>query len=344
MEEAIEFINEKLFTEEKPVLFTDLIHKFHIGPSRAKKTMYAYYRSNKTLKYNCIIVCCYKDRIKVVHDVNHVDSQESLIDCFIYAFNPMEEFIPVNLAVDQREYLSILNPHKLVLPELRSKTVEEETTIKAVPKPSARSKTVPQTTKDEKPKPVPPKKQQQPAKSKDGALKSTALLAKMRADREAKEAQRQKELAQRREKELQEKKSKNDAQMKELNQMFVDDSDEDDGNDDNQRQESEKPTSTVEPDELEEILDSTAEESLLKQSQSQDEQPKVKQEPQDTSYVDEDGYIVTNRPANNSSTSTPSQSRKRPGNSTPISHQQAKKPAPRKKTQGTLESFFKKSK
>ncbi|GAV54383.1 hypothetical protein ZYGR_0AL01150 [Zygosaccharomyces rouxii] len=344
MEEAIEFINERLFTEEKPVLFTDLIHKFRIGPSKAKKTMYVYYESNKTLKYNCVIVCCYKDRIKIVHDVNHVDSQESLIDCFIYAFNPMEEFIPVNPVVDQREYLSIQNPYKLVVPELRSKTVEEEPTNKAVPKPSIRSKTVPQTTKDEKSKPVPPKKQQQqqpPAKSKDNMLKSTALLAKMRADRENKEAQRQKELAQRREREEQENKSKNDAQMKELNQMFVEDSDE---NDENQRQESDRPTSTVEPDELEEILDSTAEESLLKQSQSQEEPPKVKQEPQDASYVDEDGYIVTNRSANNSSTSTPAQSRKRPGSSTPTLHQQSKKPAQRKKTQGTLESFFKRSK
>lgn len=347
MEEAIEFINERLFTEEKPVLFTDLIHKFRIGPSRAKKTMHAYYECNKTLKYNCVIVCCYKDRIKIVHDVNHVDSQESLVDCFIYAFNPMEEFIPVNLAIDQREYLSIQNPHKPVVPEHRPKTVEEKPTSKETAMPSVRSKTVPQTTKDEKSKPVPPKKQQQPVKSKDNMLKSTALLAKMKADRENKENQRQKELAQRREREAQEDRSKNDAQMKELNQMFVEDSDENDesnASDGNQRQESERPTSTVEPNELEEILDSTAEESLLKQSQSQEEPHRLKQEPQDTSYVDEDGYIVTNRSANSSATSTPAHSRKRAGTSAQVSHQQSKKPAQRKKTQGTLESFFKKSK
>lgn len=339
MDEAIEFINDRLFTEEKPVLFTDIIHKFHIGPSSAKKSMYDYYESNKTLKYNCIILCCYKDRIKIVHDVNHVDSQESLIDCFIYAFSPMEEFIPVNLATDQRG--AIQNPNKVVIPEARSKTLEEEPSDNKTSRASVRSKTVPQTNKDAKPKPVPPKKGQEPAKSKNNMLKSTAILAKMRKDREDKEAQRQKELAERKEKEEQDRKAKNDAQMKELNQMFVQDSDEDE---DEQRQESEKPTSTVEPDELQEILDSTAEESLLKQSQSQEEPPKVKQEPKDTSYVDEDGYTVTNRPTNGPSTSTPAKTRKRPGTSTQTSQQQSKKPAQRKKTQGTLESFFKKSK
>lgn len=341
MEDAIEFINGKLFTEEKPVLFTDLIHKFRLGPSKAKETMYTYYRSNKTLKYNCIIICCYRDRIKVVSDINNVESQESIIDCFIYAFNPMEEFAPVNRAIDQSDYLLIQNPHEFVIPQARSKTVEEEPITREVPRHSSRSKTVPQTTKDEKSSSALPKKQQ-PAKSKDTGLRSTTLLAKMRADRENKEAQRQKELTERREKELQDQNSKNDAQTNELKQLFANDSDSD--NEDSQKEESEKPGSTVEPDELDEILDTTAEESLLKQSQSQEEEPKVKQEPQDTSYVDEDGYIVTNRSANNSSTSTPSNSRKRPGNSSQNSQQKSKKPIQRRKTQGTLENFFKRSK
>lgn len=333
LEEAIEFINESLFTEEKPVLFTDLIHRFRIGPSKAKETMYAYYRENKTLKYNCIIICCYRDKIKVLHDVNHVESQESLLDCFIYAFNPMEEFTPVNLAYDQRDYLTIKNPHELVMKEPRSKTMEQEPVTKSdkITAAAARSRTVPET-KEEKAVPRKPA-----TKAKNVGLRSTALLAKMRADREQKEAQRQEELEKRRHQQAEEDEQRNAAQIDELNKMFVSDSDEED------RLENERPTSTVDNDDLENILDTTAEESLLKQNEDGNPEEEVlephKQE-EETSYVDEDGYVVTNRPT----TATPRKPKKRSVSSTPQKQQQKRKTPNRKKTQGTLESFFKRSK
>ena len=243
LEQAIEYINDRLFTDEKPVLFTDLVHKFQIGPSKAKETMYAYYKDNQTTKFNCIIVCCYTDKIKVVHDVNHVESQDSLVDCFIYAFNPMEEFTPVNLAYDQRDYLTIKNPHRLIVPEVRSKTLEQEPVTNKDNRRSitARSRTAPET-KEEKSVPQKPT-----AKTKSTGLRSTALLAKMRADREEKEAQRQKELEERRQQQAEEDRERNTAQMSELNKMFVSDSDED------ETHQREKSTSTVDKNDLEEI-------------------------------------------------------------------------------------------
>lgn len=332
MEKAIEFINETLFTEEKPVLFTNLMHKFQIGPSKAKEIMYTYYRENRTTKYNCIIICCYKDKVQVIHDVNHVESEKSLVDCFIYAFNPTEEFTPVNAAYDQRGYLTISNPHKLIVQEVRSRTLEEEPVTKTDRNPisTPRSRTMPETKEE---KAVPRKAA---SKIKTTGLRSTALLAKMRAERESKEAQRQEELKKRRQQQAEEHQQRNSAQLNELNKMFVDDSDEDG------KFASETPTSTVDGDDLENILDTTAEESLLKkpddEENSQEDTP-IKQE-QDSSYVDEDGYLVTNRPA----TSTPPKGRKRAASSLLQIQQQKKKSPVRKKTQGTLESFFKKTK
>lgn len=192
-EETFQYINEKLFTEERPVLFTDLIFLFKIGPSRSKKIMYSYYKQNTVTNFNCIIVTCQKNGIiKVVSDVNNPGDENSITDCFIYAFNPMEKFIPVNRLVDQRDCLSIKNPHKLHVAKHRSKTLEEKATPK-VTVPLSRSKTVPDEgdtrakVGDIDTKGTKVKKAINAAKG--NGLRSTAILAKMRAERENKEAQ-----------------------------------------------------------------------------------------------------------------------------------------------------------
>lgn len=341
-EKAIEYINEKLFTEEKPVLFTDLIFHFKVGPSRAKGYMYAYYKQNTVTKFNCIILCCYKNGvIKVIHDVNDVNDvkdQQALADCFIYAFNPMDKFIPVNLVIDQHECLTIRNPYKLNIPHVRSKTVEEEPVTKKTEAPPARSKTVPDS------KNVVEKEH---GKQKSTGLRSTAILAKMRADRENKEAQRQEGLKKRRDQQSKRiSDPKRSAQMKELNNLFDEEEDEDE--EVNQEEEplptKKERSEPIDSKDLEELLETTVEDSLIvnaKEQKSDVDQEMKKQEEPDSSYVDDDGYIVTNRVA----TSTPPQISKKRAVSTPTNKSDKKRATTNKKTQGTLENFFmKKSK
>lgn len=345
-EKVIEYINEKLFTEEKPVVFTDLIFRFKVGPSKAKALMYAYYKQNTTTKFNCIIVCVARNgSVRVVHDVNNIEDQESLVDCFIYAFNPMEVFIPVSVARDQHDCLTIQNPYKLQVATKRSKTVEVEPSKKQAEIPVSRSKTVPEGREVSKKKPV---------KTKETGLRSTAILAKMRGERENKEKVRQEELRKRRE-EQHEQETKHDtqrsAQLQELNSMFDEEDEEGVTQDEEPATEEQEPTpeipksTPIDQDEIENLLETTAEDSLMnnntKDNNAEPATPETKPDP-DSSYVDDDGYTVTNRAA----TSTPpparqpSKKRAQPASKTDIP---VKKRAPKtKKTQGTLESFFKK--
>lgn len=333
-EKAIEYINEKLFTEERPVLFTDLIFHFKVGPSRAKLYMYAYYKQNTVTKFNCIILCCYNNGvIKVVHDVNDVKDQEALADCFIYAFNPMDTFIPVNMVTDQHDCLTIRNPYKLTVSHERSKTIEEEPVTKKIETPPARSKTVPDS------KNVADKRN---GKEKSSSLRSTAILAKMRAERENKEAQRQEELKKRRMQQSERiSDPKRSAQMKELNNLF----DEEEAEEVDQEEEplptKKEGSEPIDSKDLEELLETTVEDSLIvntKEHKSDADQEVKKQEELDSSYVDDDGYIVTNRPA----TSTPPQVSKKRAVSAITNRSDKKRATPNKKTQGTLENFFKK--
>lgn len=351
---VFEYINETLFTLEKPVLFTDLIFRYKIGPSRSKKLMYSYYKQNTAASFNCVIVTCYDNGcVKVVHDMSSLGDETSVIDCFIYAFNPMEKFIPVNKLVDQHECLTIRNPHKVAFSRQRAKTVEETTAVR-IAAPVSRSKTVPEKTEAkgrDKAKPA----------TKSSGLRSTAILAKMRAERESKEAERQEELRKRREEDrtkAAKSNPKSSAQMEELKSLF-DEEDEEDAEDAEDAEHeismedsatspataaipspSNEDSAPIDKKELEDLLETTAEESAIASQVHAQVKESQTEEPV-SSFVDDDGYIVTNRAA----TSTPPQSsRKRPSKSTPASSSAKKISSATKKTQGTLESFFKKSK
>ncbi|CAI4044216.1 hypothetical protein N7582_003188 [Saccharomyces uvarum] len=341
------FINDKLFTEVKPVLFTDLIHHLKIGPSMAKKLMFGYYKQTTNAKFNCVVMCCYKDQtIKIIHDVTNIPDQDSIIDCFIYAFNPMDTFIPYYDIIDQKGCLTIKNPYELTVPESvraveRTKTLEEKP--KQLARPTVRSKTTPEESASKK------------SKSKDMGLRSTALLARMKKDRDDKEASRQNELRKRKEENMQKINKENPervAQMEKLNSLFVEDDLEDEELDENTRPKSPEKAAVEDNDknsnDLEDLLETTAEDSLMevpKAKQTERSVTEISKEPkaeeESSSFIDEDGYIVTKRPA----TSTP------PRKSSPVTKRalSSKQQEPssssssskRSKKQGTLESFFK---
>ncbi|CCC67389.1 hypothetical protein NCAS_0A08310 [Naumovozyma castellii] len=389
------YINEKLLTEVKPVLFTDLISQFKLGPSKAKKSMYSYYKftSTSNVNFNCILMCCYKDgTVKLRSDLNNAtnemdEEQDNLTDCFIYAFNPMEEFIPVNSVIEQMNALTIRNPFKLatstleevkpIQPQMRSKTTDASgSSSSKTTHISSRSNTLPESKVESN---VAGKIGKKPtSKSKSMGLQSTALLSKMREAREARETERQLELRKRREDAIQ-KRTKSDpkrkAQMDELNKLFVDDEDEDEDEEEveiketatesdhhpvdmenivaeqnniNEKDEqgsgtgtrvSSSKIATTNVSELEELLNTTTEDSIL-EIKKDGEKPNDREEKPFTSssYVDEDGYIVTKRPA----TSTPPQpAKKRQTHS--VNTIKSKRPASVKKKQGSIESFFKRS-
>lgn len=337
-EEVFEYINERLFTEEKPVLFTDLICRFKVGPSRAKYLMYSYYKQNTSTKFNCIIICVDKDRnIKVVNDLDTFDDQQTLADCFIYAFNTTDILTPVSVARDLQDVLPIRNCFELKFVSKRAKTLDTATT-KPSPVPVARSRTVPEAKETAK-KP--------PAKSKDTGLRSTAILAKMRGERERKERERREELERRRQEQVEretKKDKKRSAQMEELSNLFDED---EDMTDENEREMTEEPatetsdreeSTPMDKQELEELLETTADDSLM-QTKNEEDTPGTRPDA-DSSYVDEDGYTVTNRAA----TSTPPQKvpQKRPSTAIKPDIPSKRSATKGKRTQGTLENFFKK--
>lgn len=186
-------------------------------------------------------------------------------------------------------------------------------------------------------------------------LRSTALLARMKKDRDDKEASRQNELRKRKEENMQKINKENPervAQMEKLNSLFVEDDLEDEELDENTRPKSPEKAAVEDNDknsnDLEDLLETTAEDSLMevpKAKQTERSVTEISKEPkaeeESSSFIDEDGYIVTKRPA----TSTP------PRKSSPVTKRalSSKQQEPssssssskRSKKQGTLESFFK---
>lgn len=433
----IEYINDELHTRCQPIVFTDLMNKFHIGSSNAKQIMYNYYKETTTMKFNCIIMICYRDStIKMVTDLSETNTQRSndVVDCFIYAFSPNKEFIPVYELRDQSGSNLVVNQYQLVSeneqkiesvgsPIKRSQTVSEVNNEKRdIGFNTIRSKTDSFVVGNDKSK-IKINESIKPKKST--GLKSTEILAKMRKARDEKEAERQRQLKQRRQEEEANKLKRlnNDptrkAQMEDLSKLFVD-NDEDEvasinrndnkSTDENhERSEVEEPTvatantatikmgKTINDSELESLLDTTAEESLLEikkdepsinSTQNDDivnPKPKISSiHPSDTSeientrqtkngslgeesieeivtsYVDEDGYIVTNRKRPlPTSTHNSNDNKKNIGQSSSpkkvtsrassilssfgTASKKGQKPPRKKVKQGSIESFFKRS-
>lgn len=358
-EEVKEFINDRLFHQAKPVLFTDLISKFGIGPDVAKGSMFHYYKTvSDNAKFHCVVVCCLKDnRIFIVQDLAKIGQlEEDVIDCFIYAFSPTSEVIPYNEVYRQSEQtLTIKNSYELVHTETNGSSVTKAPVDKPIKRENGQAK------KEQ----TPPTAPQKP--KKDMGLRSTALLARMRKEREDKEQERQAELKRRREENAKrelDRDPKKAKQMDELSKMFDNDDDDDlmdiddDENDNNaikmeEHQDNRPATapttaSHINESEMEDILDTTAEESLLEikkdqkesapemssQVEQTDEPVKKEQEPE--TYVDEDGYIVTRRADPKEKKATPPVKKTTPA----VRAKTDPTPKPKRK-QGTIESFFK---
>ncbi|CCK71827.1 DNA polymerase delta subunit POL32 KNAG_0I00360 [Huiozyma naganishii CBS 8797] len=341
---VIDFINDRLLTQVKPLVFTELIARFAVGPSAAKKLMYKYYTEVTTVKYNCIIVCCYSDNtIKVIRDLALVEADNGddaqLTDCFIYALNPMDQFTPVNLALaPEAVSTAIVTPYTLVRGE-PAPAKQDDTQGSTVP----RAKTVedhrdpvPETRAPQRSSTVPAAAEPALQKPKTMGLRSTELLAKMKRMREDKESVRQEELSKRRkeERESREKRVQSDptrkAQIQQLNKLFTEDDDDDDVEEQQQEPlKKENTPVTINEAELEELLDTTADDSLLEVNA-----PKTQPQPQkQETYVDEDGYKVTTRaPQAPAKVSRPVKRSVAPP---------ARAPVKRQTKQGSIESFFK---
>ena len=378
------FISDRLFTNVQPVTITDLIQKFKIGPSAAKQALYHYYKDIQNVKYQCVIIIVYSDnRITIVKDLASIENEDEIKDCFIYALNPIDEFIPNNPAIDQYKCIPITNPYKLEVEHPRPSTVGAQPSRVPHKSTAERSKTVPGGVTAGSVRVTGSAAQK---KTKDMGLKSTALLAKMKKERAMKEEERQRELHRRKQEEL-EYRTKSDkkraSQLNDLQNLFVSDDDDNDDDEEGEKYKSPKKatdghsrshqeSSQSSPKrlktefhtaaELIDILDTTAEESLLKSSQSQntdeqgqkektaavditvDKKPTEEETPGDTvsSYVDKDGYIVTKKVSHTLEKHTTSTNRPRVASF--ISSIGAKKSHPQRRKQGTIESFFKKSK
>ncbi|KAL3235566.1 DNA polymerase delta subunit POL32 [Nakaseomyces bracarensis] len=369
-ESVRDYISDRLFHAVKPVLFTDLVHEFRKGAEWAKSAMFSYYKgTGENVKFHCVIVCCLSGgRVGVVQDLARVEEfEEEVTDCFIYAFNPMEEVIPFNEVYRHDPgFITIKNSYELVRGEPASESPVK--TIKTESRPLGRTTNKPV---DKATKPVEKEKEKDKKKGKDMGLRSTALLARMRKEREDKEQERQAELKRRREesqKKALERDPKKSKQMDELSKMFDEDEDDDLMDIDDEERPVTAPAevgSTVtaegisnrtnqtqlEESELDEIMDTTAEESLLeiKHRQEPELSSQVKQEtntveplhqpvqePEPETYVDEDGYIVTKRAAQPETKPKP-----KPAAKTPIRSKTEPSAFKPKKKQGSIESFFK---
>lgn len=387
-EQCTQYINDELFSNTRPVIFTDLMNKFKIGSSDAKSIMYKFYRNTTTnMKFNCVIMMCYQDgTVKLVTELSTSQDQsqnDNLTDCFIYAFNPNNEFIPINDIKDESGSTLIVNPYKLVNNEPVKPAVTKETkpkTMRSHTESTPKTTTTANSTIGSSKTPMRPKTHPITTASttsttststakpkKSMGLRSTELLAKMRRAREEKENERQRELKQRRQEEEASrmerlnKDPKRKQQMDELHKMFVDDSDDDD------LLNEQPPTKKTKIDdhELEELLETTAEESLLEignkpnQDTNVTKPNEIDSEPEQelekksslgdesieaiaSSYVDDDGYVVTKKqPAPPTKTT---RARSSPLKKTSRVTKKNTLPAPKKKIkQGSIESFFKRS-
>lgn len=370
------YITQMLITECKPVTYLDLCDEFSINVNKAKNQMVDYYSTTKHETIQCIIICLLKNNtIQMITDPDNLPDRSEMLDFFIYAFNPLET---IDLIKKERKHVTIKNPY-VVHGELNGRPATSETPAKVISIPShasthtgnahipdeplstpasKRAKTYPEQVKSER-----PAKATKPAK--DMGLKSTALLARMRKEREEKEAQRQDELKKRKEQNhivmTQEKKK----QMEQLASMFDEDEDEDiymhaEKQDEDRipiaiesvpSQDPAADASTglakapiTDTRTLEELLDTTADESLLELSQKSpqpERQPKTAPQEQET-YIDDDGYMVTTRPIveqqKPAKPAKPTKSAKPSARTPPAASDQPKKK--QRTGQRTLESFF----
>ncbi|SCV05015.1 LANO_0G16622g1_1 [Lachancea nothofagi CBS 11611] len=365
-DEFSKYIHSRLIEDVQIVLFTDLMANFSICSGKAKKAMYDFYKTT-TSKVNCVIVCGYKNGlIQIIDNLKDFKDDDELLDVFIYAFNPMNQFVPVNAMVKRPVAISncyevaheILPAAPVVPTKLDVEETEPSTDVrpeqKSLPagtkRVATRAQTLPAKPRGSKPQPKAPVKSA-------GELRSTVLLQKMRQEREDKERDRLEELHKRRQ--LQQQKANNDPkrkqEMEELSKMF-DSEEEQEGSEleqrENEHEESQPEQEDSEPEqrenelpstlemanpteaELGELLETTAEESLLEIKA----EPREPEAQEDTSlmFVDDEGYTVTQKPSQKTS-STPV---KRPTKavSTPS------EPESKKRKQQSLMNFFNKRK
>lgn len=342
---------------------------------------------------------CYADNsIKLVTDLNTIDQDEAennsnITDCFIYAFNPTNEFNPVNLPLEE-PYCMIKNT---LIDEVivdTTPTTEKLLPTKKEPKATGfgfKTKQSDIATKKEDSKAIGSKDKittnneatKNSSKPKSTGLRSMKLLEKMRKSREEKEQKRQQELKERqvKQRELKEIELNNDPkrkkQLEDLNKLFIDESDDDididkDENssvDTNVKQQDDEQHKTktsiindkkIDDNELDELLDTTMEESMIMSSQpinnkkeqtqrqeQEEEKPEKEKEPQVTTYTDKDGYIVTKV---NKSNSHPNLSSTKSSSSIASAKKRLNSPIKKKTTspvkkrkQGSIESFFKRA-
>ncbi|AET37613.1 DNA polymerase delta subunit POL32 Ecym_1380 [Eremothecium cymbalariae DBVPG len=387
------FINEQLISHSNLITIADISDKFKLDAYSAKKEMFHYYTSTKNMDVKCLIVCEYSGgMVKVVGNLDHVQ-KEGLTDVFIYGFNPSDK---VSFANSVRANPTLLNPYTLVVTEddvvsadtnkvARSQTIE--TRNGGQTRPSVReNKTYPQTTVDSGVDTAAVKqygkKQRENTEKFSNVLKSTSILAKMREDRERKERKRQEELRKRKERSTVVPAEKQQ-QLEKLSKLFDSDSDYDMENKDEGSSggaaacELSDPTaaaaSPVRPTppqidtsnktvDLEELLETTADDSIVISSQKPDSemsgsrsypveqpapQPAPQPEPQQETYIDDDGYIVTKRaqkttPVTNGDVHTTSSAVKRSVMSETQPSKSRSIAGPKKKVQASLMTFFKK--
>ncbi|CAR30625.1 DNA polymerase delta subunit POL32 [Lachancea thermotolerans CBS 6340] len=353
--EVSRYIHERLFDSVQVVLFTDVMAEFQLSSGRAKAEMYQFYRTTSS-KVNCVIVCCYAGGVvKVVEELGTFERTDDLLDAFIYAFNPMQQFAPVNALA--RRPVGVANCFELRVEEPQVVASQAEESKPQQPRAAAnRAHTVPQRAA---PSAV---KQKASGVTKTGGLRSTALLQKMRQEREERERARHEELQRR--KQAREEQLANDPQrkreMEELASIFDSDEEEHTAG---QQPSSEPPSDTradsepepqPEPEsqdrntaaaagrepisqaELGELLETTAEESLIETAPP----PAAPVDAEPETYVDEEGYTVTRRPAQRASSTPSKRARSSPRAAAPASTPQQSK----KRKQQSLMSFFSKRK
>lgn len=367
-QDITKYINDRLFTDIQPVIYTDLTTNFQLTSSRAKRELYNYYCTTNG-KVSCVVVVVRANgSIQLVQDSNVED--HDIVDAFIYGFNPTEQFTCVNRPLVNHP-LTIKNCHEVSITKAtntrnaqRAKSVADPVTA---PVPSRRSHTFPEV-KPKQDKTEDENDNKKSDKFKNMGLQSTRLLQKMKQEREAKEQARLQELQKRKDNARCSTAvdTKTKKQNEELAKLFED---EDEDDDDTELKEEEKPNveeidtqpdcqvdtqqdNQIDPDELENLLDTTADESLMEisslkkqqqQQQQRQEQEQLQTPAKASTYIDEDGYIVTQKPA----TPTKRTTQRTTQRNNVSQKTQTKRPqesattkGPKKKVQKSLMSFF----
>ncbi|AMD20598.1 HDL146Wp [Eremothecium sinecaudum] len=364
MSEKIQgYVNEQVLTASGSVTITDIAEKFNIDVYSAKRELYQFYSTKKNTDLNYLIMCEYSNgNFKLVQNGTELD-RDGLQDVYVYGISPSKNFCIISSI---REHPTLSNPWEVVRVEEESIPVENNAprAKSHVAKAEDQEKRPSKRTSNSFASNTSAKKQHiatnENTKQEDkfsSGLRSTAILARMREERERKERERQDELRMRKEKSTSISSEKK-TQMEKLMKLFDSDDDQSDKIQEPQiRTEDDiavkdSPT-VVEPadatddnnDNLDELLETTADESFLVSSQpinsASNQTSKTPDSPEATTFVDDDGYIVTKKTQN---VSMPGAVTKQ-GAATKAAQQPkvTKKPSnPHKKVQSSLASFFKK--